>query len=82
MKLLHRLQEALADRVSFVQYPNIRTADQGTRAASRTGLHFKHQMPLGKRIDLVLMSLCLLVVGGIGLAALCLLVYSLLFQGS
>jgi hypothetical protein len=82
MKLLHRLQERLADRVSFIQYPNIRPADENTRTASRTGIRFRHAMPLGKRIDLLLMSLGLLAVGLAGLTVVCFLVYAVLFQGS
>ncbi|PUA19578.1 hypothetical protein C7W93_06955 [Glaciimonas sp. PCH181] len=79
MKLLHRLQEKMADRFSFVQYPNIRPADNQTRDASRTGLHFKHAMPLGKRIDLLIMSLALLIIGLIALMAVCFLFYVVLF---
>jgi hypothetical protein len=76
MKLLHRLQEKLADRFSFVQYPNIRPADQRTREASRSpGLHFKHAMPIGKRIDLLLLSLALLAAGLAGLVVVGFLVY-------
>lgn len=80
--MLYRIQEALADRVSFIQYPRVRPADTSTRAASRTGLHFKHQMPLGKRIDLLLMSIGLLAIGLAGLAFVLFLVYAVLFQGS
>lgn len=80
MKLLHRLQEKLADRFSFVQYPNIRPADTLTRQASRgSGWHFVHSMPIGKRIDLVLLSLGLLAAGLAGLAVVAFVVYAVLF---
>ena len=63
MKRSHRFQEWLADRVSWVQYPNIRPADPSTREAARTGFRFTHQMPIGKRIDLFLLSMLLLLIG-------------------
>jgi len=78
MKRLHRLQERLADRVSFIQYPNVRPADQRTRAASRTGLHFVHKMSWDTRIILVLASCALLLVGLAGLAVVGLIVYAVL----
>lgn len=82
MKLLHRLQEKLADRVTFVQYPDIRPADDRTRAASRTGLRFTHQMPLGKRIDIFFASLGVLAVGIAGMTIVVFVLYAVLFQGS
>lgn len=81
MKPLYWIQEKLADRVSFVQYPDIRPTDQRTRSASRTGLYFKHAMPFGKRIDLLLLSICLLAVGLAALSVVGFLVYAVLFQG-
>jgi hypothetical protein len=61
MKLRHKLQEKLADRFSFIQYPDLRPADARTRAASRQPVvQFEHAMPLGKRMDLALLSLGLL----------------------
>jgi hypothetical protein len=81
MKLMHRLQEKLADRFSFVQYPNIRPADKITRQASRGAAPgFVHPMPIGKRIDLVFLSLGLLAAGLAGLAIVCFFVYVVLFQ--
>jgi hypothetical protein len=79
MKLLHRIQEKLADRFSFVQYPNIRPADNRTREASRGGARFVHAMPIGKRFDLVMLSLALLVAGLAGMAVVCFVVYAVLF---
>jgi hypothetical protein len=81
MNLLHKIQEKLADRVSFIQYPRIHPADPVTRAASRTGPRFNHQMPLGKRIDLLLMSIGLLVLGVGGSALVLFFLYAVLFQG-
>lgn len=79
MKLLHRLQEKLADRLSFMQYPDIRPADQRTRQASRSeGFHFVHPMSIGKRFDLVMMSLGLLAIALAGLAVVCFLGYVVL----
>jgi len=78
MKRLHRLQERLADRVSFIQYPNVRPADQHTREASRTGLQFAHKMSWDTRIILVLASCALLLVGLAGLAVVGLIVYAVL----
>ena len=79
MNLRHTLHEKLADRFSFIQYPKIRPADSATRAASRTGLHFKTPMPLGKRIDLFLFSLLLLLAGAVAMTAVCVFAYCLLF---
>lgn len=81
MKLLHWIQEKLADRVSFVQYPNLRPADQRTRTMSRTGWHFAYRMPLATRAYLLLMSLTLAVLALALLAVLCFLTYTFLFQG-
>lgn len=81
MKLRHRLQEKLADRFTFVQYPSIRPADQRTRQASRTpAIRFVHAMPIGKRIDLVLLSLALLLIALAALAAVAFIGYSVLFK--
>lgn len=63
MKIQHRIQDWLADRVSWVQYPHIRPANPAARATSRTGFKFKYAMPFGKRIDLFLFSLLLLLIG-------------------
>lgn len=79
MKRAHRFQEWLADRVTWVQYPNLRAADKTTREASRTGLRFTHQMPLGKRIDLFLFSILLLLAGLAALFFVGLFIYLLLF---
>jgi len=80
MKLLHRLQEKLADRFSFVQYPNIRPADARTRQASRgSGFHFIHAMSIGKRLDLVFLSIGLLAAGLAGLAVVAFVIYAVLF---
>lgn len=71
LKRAHKIQEWLADRVSWVQYPNIRAADPSTRAASRMGITFEHQMTLGQRLDLVIFSGGLLAAGLIALVAVC-----------
>ena len=63
MKKAHRFQEWLADRVSWVQYPNIKPADDRTREAEKAGFQFVHKMTIGKRIDLFLCSSLLLIVG-------------------
>jgi hypothetical protein len=78
MKTAHRLQEWLADRTSWVQYPHIRPADETTRQASRVGLRFEHQMTWGKRLDLLLFSILLLLAGLVALFFVCLFVYLLL----
>lgn len=69
MRRVDIFQEWLADRVTWVQYPNIRPADQLTRDAGRTRppVHFKTAMPIGKRIDLLFLSLALLALGLVGL---------------
>jgi hypothetical protein len=79
MKTSHRIQEWLADRVSFVQYPQFRPADQHTRESSRDRLRFKHRMPIGKRIDLFLLSLVGLMFGLAAVCAVLFFIYALLF---
>ena len=78
MKTTRRIQEALADRFSFIQYPNIKPADTSTREHSRTGLRFEHAMPFGKRLDLILMSTLLLLFGLAALGLVGLFIYCLL----
>jgi hypothetical protein len=78
MKSAHKIQEWLADRVSWVQYPNIRAADASTRAASRSGARFENQMTLGQRLDLVILSGGLLVAGLGALATACAFLYLLI----
>ena len=63
MKKAQRMQEWLADRVTWVQYPNIKPADDRTREAEKAGLQFAHKMTIGKRIDLFLCSSLLLIAG-------------------
>lgn len=53
MLLRHRIHEWFADRLSWVQYPNIR-ADMQRRAAAPVGLRWERRVGLG-------------VVGGFGL---------------
>ncbi|MFC3109931.1 hypothetical protein ACFOFO_18505 [Undibacterium arcticum] len=72
------MQEWLADRVSWVQYPHIRPADQSTRDASKAGLRFTNQMPIGKRIDLFLFSTLLLLAGLVALFFVGIFIYCLL----
>lgn len=78
MKPAHLIQEWLADRFSWVQYPNLRPADEITKYASRTGLRFKTAMQLGKRIDLTLLSLLLFIAGTAAVSFVALLAYLLL----
>ncbi|NMM21846.1 MAG: hypothetical protein HHJ15_18155 [Rhodoferax sp.] len=47
MKLKYRIQEWFADRVSWVQYPDIRNLQHQT-------LRFKHSMPWENRVGLAL----------------------------
>ena len=78
MNIAHRIQEKLADRFSFIQYPNISPADARTRDASRSGLRFATPMPFGKRLDIFLFSLLLLIVGTVAAALVGLFIYCLL----
>jgi hypothetical protein len=58
MRWQDRVQEWLADRVSCVQYPNIRAISAPRRRAP----FFRHQMPAGTRITLTLLSLMALAI--------------------
>ena len=78
MKLTHRIQEWLADRFSSIQYPNIRPANELTRAASRSGFRFTYPMSIGKRIDTFLFSFLLLLIGLVALFFVGLFIYLLL----
>lgn len=75
--MLTRLHNWLADHVTWVQYPNVTASDSYTREASRT-YRFKNKMALGKRIDLTVFSLFLLVVGVIGTAVFIFILYLLI----
>ena len=79
MKLQHRIQDWLADRVSWVQYPHIRPVSAASKAASRHGFRFKYAMPFGKRLDLFIFSLLLLMMGSVALAGTLLFIYLLVF---
>ena len=79
MKLQHRIHEWMADRISWVQYPHIRPVSAASRAASRSGPHFKHAMPLGKRLDIFIFSLLLLMIGLVALGGVLLFIYLLVF---
>lgn len=51
MKRTEKIQEWLADRISWVQYPNLRPADERTRAKSRSdGIRFVNEMPWQVRV--------------------------------
>lgn len=78
MRRAHKIQEWLADRLPWVQYPNIRPADASTRAAASFGPTFTHKMTLGQRFDLVIFSAGLLVAGLIALAVSCFIFYVLI----
>lgn len=79
MKFQHHVQDWLADRVSWVQYPHIRPVSAASKAASRSGFRFKHAMPLGKRLDLFIFSLLLLMIGLVALGGVLLFIYLLVF---
>jgi len=51
MRLQHRAQEWLADRVSWVQYPNVR------QIGRKSPRFFRHAMPASTRITLALLGL-------------------------
>lgn len=59
MNLIHRAQEWLADRVSFVQYPNVRIVRKRTDDAKR---------PIEERVIIGVLSLGLLAAGSICIA--------------
>ena len=75
----YRAQEWLADHVSWMQYPNIKPANKYTQEQSRTGYNFKTPMKLGKRLDLFLISLLILIFGCALLGITLLLLYVLFF---
>lgn len=53
MRLQHRAQEWLADRVTWMQYPHIRQI----QPRQRKKRVFQHQMPAGTRVTLALLGL-------------------------
>lgn len=79
MKLANNIQEWLANRISWVQYPDFRPADSSTREATRSGMRFRTAMPFGKRLDLFLISSMLLVIGLIALGVIGFGIYAVLF---
>lgn len=56
MKLHTRIHEWLADRISWVQYPDVRAEG----ASPRFGLRWSHTMPTSTRLFIAAMSLLLL----------------------
>lgn len=70
MLLRHRFQEWAADRVSWVQYPDIRNM------RNRPGLMFKTQMPWEKRMLLVVFGFAALAICAVGLFFLGLLFWA------
>lgn len=55
ISLRHRAQEFLADRFSFVQYPDIRAGDDGSKLVRP--FRFANQMPWYTRIALAAVGL-------------------------
>lgn len=76
--MLYKVQEWLANRVSWVQYPNVRPANDAARRHSRTGPAFTDRITVGQRIDIAAGSIALLVIGAVGMAAVFFLFYCLL----
>ena len=72
MKLRYRIQDWLADRVDWVQYPDIRRGAMDQRSK----LMFANRMSFGQRIDLLLISLFILFVGTLALGAIGIVIYS------
>ena len=71
MSYAHRLQEWAADRVSWVQYPDIRYM------RNRPGLMFKTQMPWEKRVALVVFGVTALAACAVALFLLGLLFWAI-----
>lgn len=74
--LKYRIHEWAADRFSWVQYPDIRP--QSANARNHRLLRFVHQMPLGKRLDILLFGVGLLLVSIIVMLAVGVLIWALL----
>lgn len=64
-----KLHEWLAERISWIQYPNISPGNAHTKQASRTGYKFTYSMPIWDRIPLFFASTALLIVG-LGIAGI------------
>lgn len=77
MNLLNRVHTWLADNVKWIQYPNVTAMDSYTREAS-SAYRFKNKMTLGKRFDLTVFSLFLLVIGVIGTGVFLFILYLLI----
>ncbi|MRW88870.1 hypothetical protein GJ699_02610 [Duganella sp. FT80W] len=71
------MQEWLADRVGFVQYPRLRPADARTRR--HHGMQWKYQMPLLTRLGLAVFSLATIVVAGAALIVMLYIAYVAIF---
>ena len=70
MKWTTRVHEWLADRFSFIQYPNVRR-DFSVSGTPPRPIFFKHQMPWPARLLLIVTSmatilLCIAVLGVLG----------------
>jgi len=81
MKMSHKLHEWLADRVTWIQYPRLRPADEFTKQASRTGRsHPRHavKVPSLMPILLGLMGIVSMLIGFAVLSGVALFVYLLL----
>lgn len=78
MKISHKIQEWLADRVTSVQYPNVRPADVITRKASRNSDLNRNALPFMVRVNLFLFGSFLVTLGAAFLSAVVLFIYLLL----
>ena len=76
MKLVFRAQEWLADRVSWVQYPNVRMVSP--KRPSRPATFWTNRMPFGYRIMLVAACLLMLMILIPALIAVCMGIYAYL----
>lgn len=77
MKKITRAHEWLADRVSFIQYPNLRPADAHTR--SHHGMRWKHSMPWEVRLTLAVLSAAAVVIALLTLMAMVFIAYKAIF---
>jgi hypothetical protein len=84
MRFSHRLHEWIADRVSWVQYPDLRPADEFTRQASRsTSIFSKPRVKVSPLLAILLGlgGLVSILVGLAVLSGVALFVYLLIKAG-
>lgn len=76
----NRFREWLADRLPWVQYPNVLPASDNARLARPAWpLRWRFAMTIGQRLDMLLIGLFGVVVFGALLAFLLLMVWAVLF---